>query len=78
MRRCRWRPVLALTEHVGGGWGGETREKNKNFSSPVACPGEEEGEIVSSKNDIVLLFLFFFGKYMKPRRFLEITQMTLE
>jgi hypothetical protein len=47
-------------------------EENKNFSSPVACPGEEEGETVWSKNDTILLFLFlFFEKCMKPRRFLE-------
>jgi len=45
IRRCGWRPVLALTEHVGEGERGRNREKKyKNFSSPVACPGEEEGE----------------------------------
>ena len=32
-------------------------EENKNFSSPVACPGEEEGETVPFKNDTVLFFL---------------------
>jgi hypothetical protein len=56
---------MALTEHVGGGGDereGETREKNKNFSSPVACPGEEEGEIVWSKNDTILLIFFLFWK----------------
>jgi len=38
------------------GEGGRKKQerKNKNFSSPVACPGEEEGEIVPSKNDYVL------------------------
>jgi hypothetical protein len=35
-------------------------EENKNFSSPVACPGEEEGETVPFKNDTVLFFFFVF------------------
>jgi hypothetical protein len=43
-------------------WGGIERKKqgrkNKNFSSPVACSGEEEGETVPPNNDIVL-FSFF-------------------
>ena len=43
-------------------------EENKNFSSPVACPGEEEGETVPFKNDTVLFFFVFF-KCMKRRRF---------
>jgi hypothetical protein len=46
--------------------------KKQNLSSPVACPGEGEGETVPSKNGTVLfLFFFFFGKCMKRRRFFQ-------
>ena len=34
--------------------------KKQNFSSPVACPGEGEGETVPSKNGTVLFLFFFF------------------
>jgi hypothetical protein len=34
--------------------------KKQNLSSPVACPGEGEGETVPSKNGTVLFLFFFF------------------
>jgi hypothetical protein len=40
---------LALTEHVGGRARKKQTKKNKNLSSLVACPGEEEGGTVPSK-----------------------------
>jgi hypothetical protein len=46
---------------VGGRDKGKKQgRKKQNFSSPVACPGEEEGETVPSKNGTVLFFCFFF------------------
>jgi hypothetical protein len=35
-------------------------EKNKNFSSPVVCPGEEEGGTVPSKTTLFRFSSFFF------------------
>jgi hypothetical protein len=40
---------LALTEHVGGRARKKQTKKNKNLSSLVACPREEEGGTVPSK-----------------------------
>jgi hypothetical protein len=34
-------------------------EKNKNLSSPVACPGEEEGGTVPFKTALFCFFSFF-------------------
>jgi hypothetical protein len=44
---------------LGGGERKKQGRKNKNFFSPVACPGEEEGETVPPKNDN-FCFPFFF------------------
>jgi len=48
--------------------GRNKRKRTKNFSSPVACPGEEEGGTVPSKMALFRFSLFFF-KCMKRRRF---------
>jgi len=57
MRRCRWCPVLVVTEHVGRKSQGE---ENKTFSSPATRPGEEEEETVPPQNDTVSSPPFFF------------------
>jgi hypothetical protein len=59
-----WRLVLALTEHVGGRERKKQTKKNKNLSSLVACPGEEEGGTVPSKTALFRFssLCFFFLK----------------
>jgi hypothetical protein len=61
-------------------WEGRERKKqgkkNKNFSSPVARPGEEEGETMLPKKQHYL-FSFFCGKCMKQRRVAQNTSFHL-
>jgi hypothetical protein len=40
--------------------GRNKRKRTKNFSSPVACPGEEEGGTVPSKTTLFRFSLLFF------------------